>query len=508
MFVILMENQNWSGIRGNPSAPYINGTLLPMASHAEQYYNPPGLHPSLPNYLWLEAGTDFGIYNDNPPSVNHQSTSNHLVTLLKAAGISWRAYEENISGTTCPLSDAYPYGVRHDPFVYFDDLTNTNTLNSPDCIAQVRPFSEFGGDLTNHTVARYNFITPNVCNDMHDSCPPLYNPVLQGDTWLSYNIPLILRSPAYTNGGAIFILWDEGVGGDGPIGMILLSPYAKGGGYSNTIHYTHGSTLRTLQKIFGVSPWLGDAVNAIDLSDLFRLGTIPNGDPFAPDGVADSSGYLQWTTNMYIWAAVNGRTLYVATWSPGNSGPNDHFIFVTDQLLPNASGPAPWAKAGQVAVSPSKPFIGGECQNGFVGWFNAPAGSRAIKWPDNTRQMEGTLDLVQAFGSMPATIYLAAAAYSTADSGPLVSQGPGGNGDGNLDPGEFLAVPIAAILDSNLNGVYDRVDAGLGFVISSIHGGNGGAVTFTWNSEPGRTYQVQYFGALDSPVTLQDLPGG
>ena len=65
------------------------------------------------------------------------------------------------------------------------------------------------------------------------------------------------------------ILWDEAVTGDGPIGMIVLSPKAKGGGYQNTIHYTHSSTLRTVEEIFGVAPLLGDAANATDLSDLF-----------------------------------------------------------------------------------------------------------------------------------------------------------------------------------------------------------------------------------------------
>jgi hypothetical protein len=45
--------------------------------------------------------------------------------------------------------------------------------------------------------------------------------------------------------------------------------YAKGGGYANTIPYTHSSTLRTLEEIFGVSPYLGDAANAADLRDLF-----------------------------------------------------------------------------------------------------------------------------------------------------------------------------------------------------------------------------------------------
>src|SRR5205807_2087086 len=61
VFLIVMENQNWSAIRGNASAPYINDALLPIASHAEEYYNPPGNHPSEPNYLWLEAGTSFGV---------------------------------------------------------------------------------------------------------------------------------------------------------------------------------------------------------------------------------------------------------------------------------------------------------------------------------------------------------------------------------------------------------------------------------------------------------------
>src|SRR5256885_3620186 len=39
------------------------------------------LHPSLPNYLWLEAGTNFGILDDNDPSSNHQSSTSHLVNL-------------------------------------------------------------------------------------------------------------------------------------------------------------------------------------------------------------------------------------------------------------------------------------------------------------------------------------------------------------------------------------------------------------------------------------------
>ena len=165
VFIILMENHNWTGthnatsIEGSRYAPYINSVLLPMASHTEEYFNPPAIHPSLPNYLWLEAGTNFGILNDDPPSVNSQTTTEHLVTLLNNAKVSWKAYEEDISGTVCPLTDTGEYAVKHDPFVYFDDVTNNQDPNSTYCIAHVRPFTELASDLQNGTVAQYNFIT-------------------------------------------------------------------------------------------------------------------------------------------------------------------------------------------------------------------------------------------------------------------------------------------------------------------------------------------------------------
>ena len=208
VFLILMENHNWSDIKNNPSAPYINNTLLPMASYAEQYYNPPGNHPSEPNYLWLEAGTNFGIYNDANPDANHQGTTQHLVTLLNNAHISWKSYQESISGTICPLTGNGLYATKHNPMVFFNDVTNTNDPNSSYCIAHVRPYIELAPDLQHNTQARYNFITPNLCDDMHDACAPLFDSVKQGDTWLAQNLPIILNSQAYKSGGFVFITWD------------------------------------------------------------------------------------------------------------------------------------------------------------------------------------------------------------------------------------------------------------------------------------------------------------
>jgi len=273
VFIILMENHNWSQIQGSSSAPYINAELLPQSSYTDQYYNISGLHPSLPNYLWLEAGTNFGIRDDALPSVNHQSTSDHLVTYLENAGITWKSYQEGITGTDCPLTNRGKYAPKHNPMVYFDDITDINDPQSAHCIQNVRPYDELAGDLASGNVAQYNFITPDLCHDMHDTsgCETT-NSVRNGDLWLSREVPQILGSDAFNAAGALFITWDEGSGSsDGPIGMIVLSPFAIGGGYHNAIYYNHSSTLRTMQEIFSVTPLLGDAENATSLSDLFSV---------------------------------------------------------------------------------------------------------------------------------------------------------------------------------------------------------------------------------------------
>ena len=247
-----------------------------MAAHAEQYFNPRSLHPSEPNYLWLEAGTNFGITNDSDPKRNHQTSTAHLTTLLESAGISWKSYQEGISGTKCPLveemTNGSVYAPKHNPMVFFDDVTGGNDPNSAYCIAHVRPYTELAVDLAStqpNAVAHYNFITPDLCDDMHDSGGCVTpDSVKNGDNWLSTEVPKILNSAAFKQDGLLFITWDESELGNNPIGLIALSQRVKAG-YSNTLRYSHSSLLRTVEEAFNVSPLLGDAANALDLSDLF-----------------------------------------------------------------------------------------------------------------------------------------------------------------------------------------------------------------------------------------------
>jgi phosphatidylinositol-3-phosphatase len=279
VFMVLMENHSWKTVQESESAAYLNKTLVPMGAHAEQYFTPPGNHPSEPNYIWLEAGDSLGIANDDDPDKNHKDTKDHLVSQLEAAGITWKAYVEDIDGKSCPLSSDGKFGAKHTPQLYFDDVTDANKPDSKKCIEHVRPYPELEADLGSGKVARYNFITPNLCNDMHGEvgfdCPfdPVGDQIKHGDEWLKAEMPKILASSAYKDGGAVFIVFDEGdepLGGtasDGPIPFLVISPLAKPNFASNT-KFTHSSMLRTLQTIFGV-PYLRDAEKSNDLSEMF-----------------------------------------------------------------------------------------------------------------------------------------------------------------------------------------------------------------------------------------------
>ena len=298
VFVIMMENKNWTGnnagasfgdadLKDNPLAPYINGTLAKKAAQPLDYYNPPSDHPSQPNYVWLESGSAQGVVADTQPGQPQFFTTKHLVRLLQNAGISWKVYAEPDFGSAvfdnCPLDFSSPdVGILAQ--VYFNDVNDGLNPQSRECISHVVPYYNLAADLADHKPARYNLIIPDLCHDGHEGISPCDDQepadnTARGDEWLKKNVPVILESDAYKNGGALFIIWDEaeddGVYADGPIPMFLLSPFAKGEGktgYHNSIHYNHSSTLKTIQEIFGVKPLLGGAASSetADLSDLFK----------------------------------------------------------------------------------------------------------------------------------------------------------------------------------------------------------------------------------------------
>jgi hypothetical protein len=347
VFVIAMENHNWTQpgtqtspqqIFQNPATPFINslvnGTsgLSRQVAFANAYINAGlNVHPSEPNYIWAEAGTNFGVTNDDDPYKPNcaapdtvQTTNQHLSAFLAVARKSWRSYQEdvNVDATNTPLpasawtvplfshagtytlpatnaynySNQFNYAAKHNPMVYFTDTNGgCNTTTSNPLRLNYPPLQQLALDLANDTVADYNWITPNQYNDMHTTLSAGFQGltgdaarIKQGDSFLSQIIPAIMASQAYQDHGVIVLWWDEaekdGAAGDNAddfnhtLPFVVISKDAHknvdGKPYGSAVFYTHSSFLRTMQEIFGVGPLLGDAANATDLSDLFKPGNL------------------------------------------------------------------------------------------------------------------------------------------------------------------------------------------------------------------------------------------
>jgi hypothetical protein len=328
IFVIAMENHNFtqpSGnkkpqqILGNPAAPFINSLITPgnpnaaQVSYATAYYNAGnGVHPSEPNYVWAEAASDFGVHTDADPAPANGNTfydqSNHLTGQLNAAGIPWKNYQEDVefsasptnstsgtAATTNPFNGTsqISYAVKHNPMAFFADTA----------IQNVFPIEQLFADLTDGTVGRYNWITPNEFNDAHSALKGGFRytgthfsndqaAIAQGDNFLSFIVPELMASPAYQSNGVIVIWWDETEGGDdtnSTLPYIVISPLAKGNAYASSVPLSHSSDIKTWEEVFGLAeinnPIPATETNvfggfntvsaANDISDLFVPAAIP-----------------------------------------------------------------------------------------------------------------------------------------------------------------------------------------------------------------------------------------
>jgi hypothetical protein len=350
VFVIAMENHNWTQpstttsplpVFMNPDAPFINGLvngtsgISAQVSYATNYINSGvGVHPSEPNYIWAEAGQNFGVFNDDTPyhadcsPDTVQTTDQHLTAFLTKRHRSWKSYQEDTdvdlttntplpkSAWTVPLlnlsgaftagglnaynySPQYNYAAKHNPMVFFTDTNGgCNTTASNPLRTQYAPLQQLTLDLQNDDVADYNWITPNQFNDMHTTLTngyggPVGAPdkgdggrIAQGDNFLARLVPLIMASDAYKHHGVIVLWWDESEGGDTPsftLPFIVISKDGRensgGKPFASSIQYSHSSFLRTMQEIFDVDPddgfpFLGGAATATDLSALFKHGVI------------------------------------------------------------------------------------------------------------------------------------------------------------------------------------------------------------------------------------------
>jgi hypothetical protein len=219
------------------------------------------------------------------------------------------------------------------------------------------------------------------------------------------------------------------------------------------------------------------------------------------------AGYRISSPGMKIHAALRGTKLYVATWFASAQNANDHFIFVGNQRLASATenAAAAWNKSVKIALPANSPLLAQESTNGWNGWSNGGQSARSSS-SSQGNILEGVIDLVEAFGTLPETLYIASAAIQTANAGTsgngtLAAQAPARNLDnGNIDPDELLVVPVASIRDTGGAGKLDRLDPARGFRPKSIQPVPGG-LAMEIPTVPGIRYQLQHKATLTDPWT-------
>ncbi len=319
VFIIVLENENGSTTFGaHSSAPFLAQTLTGMGAYLPNYY---GIgHHSLDNYIAMISGqppnrktqadcsyfTDFNTKSSGgEPGIPagsgcvYPTSVQTLASQLDTAGFNWKGYMEDMGNdpsresATCghPKIGAKDntqsaeakdqYATRHDPFVYFHSVIDNQTY----CDQHVVNLTALGTDLQRiATTPNFVFITPNLCNDGHDTnCKNGDAGGLpQADAFLQQWVPQILQSPAYQSDGLLIVMFDEaendnsaccneptgpntkkpgrsGPGG-GKTGAVLLSPFIRPGTVSNTA-YNHYSLLNSIESTFGLG-YLGYAGQA------------------------------------------------------------------------------------------------------------------------------------------------------------------------------------------------------------------------------------------------------
>ena len=280
-----MENLSLSSLQGDIDvAPNLASMLSEYASGADYH----GVtHPSLPNYIAMTSGDPQGISCDCKPdpnagdcgalSCNKVSGScacnrgvDNLADQLETAGYSWRALAEDMGvGTACNITSAGNYAVRHVPFLYYDSIRD----DAIRCTEHVLDMSYL--DVSS-TAPAFQFIAPNLVDDMHDPLVSIHGHktnIANGDAWLGPMVGSIVGSDAYKSGGLLVVVWDEddfsgAFNADDSVPILVMSPYAKAGGYVSSLTADHYSLLATIEDAFGV-PRLGGAMSAAPLVDYF-----------------------------------------------------------------------------------------------------------------------------------------------------------------------------------------------------------------------------------------------
>lgn len=238
VIVIFMENKERSTIENSADADYLKSFENNGRSFTHYY----GVtHPSLPNYLAFASGSTKGKVGTDSISAGSITGAN-LWSQAQTNAVSWGVYQESMPSACYKGTTSGDYALKHNPAMPF-----ANISNRPKRCAKVVPYTQF----STSNLPSISFITPNLCNDMHD-CG-----IATGDNWLQARVPAMLSA-----GATVVITFDEGSSGTNGGGNIYAAVDGPGiGSSTNTATFNHYSLLAAIEARFGLSK-LGAAKTA------------------------------------------------------------------------------------------------------------------------------------------------------------------------------------------------------------------------------------------------------
>jgi phospholipase C len=253
--VIVMENKEYGEVVGSSQAP----AFAALARRYALVTNYRGVsHPSLPNYLALVSGSTQGITSD---CTDCPVDARNLADTLEQAGKTWKTYAEGLPSPGFTGAGAGRYAKKHDPFVYFQDVTS-----KPARLRRVVALPAIAADMRARHLPDFALVVPDLCHDMHD-CP-----VANGDAWLSSFLKRLLGSPALGD-GVVFVVFDEGsrddtASGGGHVPALVLGKVVRAGSRFTT-PVDHYGLLRTIEDAWHL-PRLGSSAGATPITGIWR----------------------------------------------------------------------------------------------------------------------------------------------------------------------------------------------------------------------------------------------
>ena len=191
ILVFVVENKSFAQMKSQ--APKI-WSLAEQYSYATNFKAI--VHPSLPNYIAMAAGSLLGVGANGYPSGIKLRGPSVFGNTIEAGGTA-KIWADSMGSENCRPTDNGAYAPRHVPWNYFVDERQM-------CQQFVVDGSAFAGDVASGNLATVGMFIPDNCHNAHDCGIP------STDNWISSQVEVAMSGPDWKTGRlAIVITADE-----------------------------------------------------------------------------------------------------------------------------------------------------------------------------------------------------------------------------------------------------------------------------------------------------------